>query len=125
MLLLHLLLCDCHVANELLARCVEDQVLRTGAVIAVVGFLRTGLALAVYGAGQRVSRGGPLGLLSMTLRCPLCRFCATGAFDGARCMLDGLPAWTAHSEYQESLSARLLVKHCIEVCCCLYLESRI
>jgi hypothetical protein len=39
----------------------------------------------------------------------------TGAFDGDACMLDGLPAWTAHSEYQESLSGRLLVKLCIEV----------
>jgi hypothetical protein len=114
------------VAIELFARCVEDQVPpRTGADIVVVGFLRTGLALAVYGAGQRVSRVGPLGLLLMTPCCPLCHFCATGAFDGARCMLDGLPAWTGHSEYQESLSGPFLVKHCIEVCCRLYLESRI
>jgi hypothetical protein len=32
---------------------------------------------------------------------PLCRFCATGAFDGDAFMLDSLPAWTAHLEYQE------------------------
>jgi hypothetical protein len=28
-------------------------------------------------------------------------FCATGAFDGDAFMLDGLPAWPAHLEYQE------------------------
>jgi hypothetical protein len=38
-------------------------------------------------------------------------------------MLDSLPAWTAHAEYQESLSGPLLVKHCIEVCCCFRLVS--
>jgi hypothetical protein len=59
-------------------------------------------ALAVYGAGTRVQRVGPRPP-SLTLRCPLCRFCATGAFDGDAFMLDGfkLPAWTAHLEYQE------------------------
>jgi hypothetical protein len=40
-------------------------------------------------------------------------------------MLDGLPAWTAHLEYQELLSGPLLVKLCIEVICCFYLEPRI
>jgi hypothetical protein len=53
--------------------------------------------------------------------CPLCRFCAAGAFDGDACMLDGLPAWTAHLEYQESLSGPLLVKHCMKVLCLLLL----
>jgi hypothetical protein len=28
-------------------------------------------------------------------------FCATGAFDADAFMLDGLPAWPAHLEYQE------------------------
>jgi hypothetical protein len=40
-------------------------------------------------------------------------------------MLVGLDAWTAHLEYQELLSGPLLVKLCIEVKCCFYLESRI
>jgi hypothetical protein len=39
--------------------------------------------------------------------------------------VDGLPAWTAHLEYQELLSGPLLVKLCIEVICCFYLEPRI
>jgi oligoribonuclease (3'-5' exoribonuclease) len=37
------------------------------------------------------------------------------AAHGDAFMLDGLPAWTAHFEYQELLSGLLLVKLCIEV----------
>jgi hypothetical protein len=50
------------------------------------------------------------------------RLRATGAFDGDACMRPlarlacaGMHAWTAQSEFQESLSGPLLVKRCIEV----------
>jgi hypothetical protein len=62
-------------AYELFARYVEDQVrLRTGTVIVIAG--SRGLAQSRWhggtggnGAGQRESRVGPLGPLSLTLRC--------------------------------------------------------